>query len=166
MSEIVKGESWIASDASGILPRPLRIVRVGDALIMVHYDGPRRDGAQTIITRPFLEKHYTKENDDMGGNKHDVAVEPKPETNGGHAAPIEKTLTFLQIEAAQVENWFSYHSPTPDQLPKYAALRESAKAFATKINELCPPSADRSAAIRKLREAVMTANASIACGGK
>jgi len=33
------------------------------------------------------------------------------------------------------------------------------------ILEHTPPSADQSAAIRKVREAVMTANASIACGG-
>jgi hypothetical protein len=61
-----------------------------------------------------------------------------------------------------IDNTFSYHAPTPEQLPKYEALRAGAKAFAQVIVEQCPPSADRTAAVRKLREAVMTANASIA----
>jgi len=37
--------------------------------------------------------------------------------------------------------------------------------FARVIHENCPESPDRTAAIRHLREAVMTANASIATGG-
>jgi hypothetical protein len=34
------------------------------------------------------------------------------------------------------------------------------------IVALTPPSADQTAAIRKVREAVFTANAAIACGGR
>jgi hypothetical protein len=66
----------------------------------------------------------------------------------------------------QVENWFTYHSPTPDQLPKYQAIRDAGKALALAIVANCPASADRTAAIRLIREAVMTANASIACAGQ
>lgn len=66
----------------------------------------------------------------------------------------------------QIENWFTYHAPSSDDLSAYAKLRNSAKSFAAAINELCPESADKTAAIRKVREAVMTANASIACKGK
>ena len=75
-----------------------------------------------------------------------------------------KELNAAEREA--IDNVFSYHAPTPEQIPKYAALRAAAKQFAGVLFEICPPSADRSAAIRKLREAVMTANASIALGGK
>lgn len=60
---------------------------------------------------------------------------------------------------------FSYHAPTQDQVAKYNELRESAKAFAQSIVDNCPPSADRTAALRKVREAVMTANAAIALDG-
>ena len=70
------------------------------------------------------------------------------------------------MTAEQIENWFTYHTPTPEQLPKYAALRTAAHEFATIINALVPECADKTAAIRKVREAVMTANAAIACGGK
>ena len=58
---------------------------------------------------------------------------------------------------------FVYHPPTPDQIPKYTKLRAAALAFARVIDRCVPPGADRSAAIRKVREAVMTANAGIAC---
>lgn len=60
---------------------------------------------------------------------------------------------------------FSYHAPTQDQVTKYNELRESAKAFAQASADNCPQSADRTAALRKVREAVMTANAAIALDG-
>lgn len=66
----------------------------------------------------------------------------------------------------QLDNWFSYHAPTPEQLASYDVIRKTAKVFAKLINTECPESADKTAAIRKLRECVMTANAAIACGGK
>lgn len=67
------------------------------------------------------------------------------------------------ISEFDVNNWFTYHSPTPDQWPKYEAIREAALAFARVILANTSSSADQSAAIRKIREAAMTANASIAC---
>ena len=66
----------------------------------------------------------------------------------------------------QIENWFSYHAPSSEDLVAYEKLRNAAKSFATAINEICPESADKTTAIRKVREAVMTANASVACKGK
>jgi hypothetical protein len=70
------------------------------------------------------------------------------------------------ISKEQLENWFTYHSPSPEQLPKYLAIREAGKAFATAIVENSPDCADTTAAVRKVRESVMTANQAIACGGK
>ena len=64
-----------------------------------------------------------------------------------------------------INNIFTYHSPTQDQIPKYEAIREKAKELGEVIVANTPPSADQTAAIRLLREAVMTANASIALGG-
>lgn len=61
--------------------------------------------------------------------------------------------------------FFSYQPPTILTLPKYAAINQAAKNFAEVILQNCPPSADRSDAIRKIREARMTANASIALDG-
>lgn len=65
-----------------------------------------------------------------------------------------------------VENWFTYHPPTPEQTSQYEKIRATAKAMAYAIIRNTPKSADSRAAMRKLRECVMTANAAIACGGK
>jgi hypothetical protein len=65
-----------------------------------------------------------------------------------------------------LDNVFKYHAPSPEQQEKYAELRESAKDFAATVQRLIPECADRSAALRHIREAVMTANAAIALNGK
>ena len=70
------------------------------------------------------------------------------------------------ITYQQIENWFTYHSPKPDQLEKYIAIRDAGKVLADIIVKNTPPSADQTAAVRKVREAVMTANAAIACEGQ
>ena len=60
---------------------------------------------------------------------------------------------------------FKYHPPTEMTLPKYAAINQAAKNFAEVVLQNCPSSADRSAAIRLIRDARMTANASVALNG-
>lgn len=62
----------------------------------------------------------------------------------------------------EVSAWFTYHSPKSDQAHRYELLRDSAKSLAMKILYNVPPSADRTAALRKLRECIMNANAAIA----
>ena len=67
------------------------------------------------------------------------------------------------ITNQDLDLWFEYHKPTETQLPKYVAIRAAAKQFAATILKHTPPSADQTAAIRMVRESVMTANAAIAC---
>lgn len=74
-----------------------------------------------------------------------------PAGNSPHAA---------QIEA--VEKAFTYHPPFGTQTERYVAIRDKGKELALMILELTPSCADQTAAIRKVREAVMTANAAIA----
>ena len=69
-------------------------------------------------------------------------------------------------EAEQLTNWFSYHPPLPGQSESYERIRAAALEFARVVMAECPASADRTVAIRKVREAVYNANASIACGGR
>jgi len=57
---------------------------------------------------------------------------------------------------------FTYHAPTPDQMQRYVALREAAQRYAREIAMHCPESAERTLAIRRVHEASMLANASIA----
>jgi hypothetical protein len=61
-----------------------------------------------------------------------------------------------------LESIFSYHAPQGDQIERYQKIREAGLAFAKMLVENTPPSADQSAALRRIREAVWTANASIA----
>ncbi len=63
----------------------------------------------------------------------------------------------------QLDTLFSYHPPQGDQTERYDEIRKAARVFAGVVNESTPPGADQTAAIRKLRECVMTANAAIAC---
>ena len=72
----------------------------------------------------------------------------------------------MPITDADLENWFTYHAPEGDQAKRYENIRTAGLMMARVIVASTPPSADQTAAIRKIREAVMTANAAIACGGR
>ncbi len=75
--------------------------------------------------------------------------------------PKERDMPF-KTTPEDIDHMFKYHAPKPDQVAKYEELRESALKFAQAILRLTPGCADQTAAIRKVREAVMTANAAIA----
>ncbi len=74
-----------------------------------------------------------------------------------HDVPMDELLDDL----------FTYHAPTAEQVGMYARINDAARAFARVLLIECPTSPDLSAAIRLVREARMTANASIAtkCAG-
>lgn len=61
-----------------------------------------------------------------------------------------------------IDDLFSYHAPKADQPERYESIRAAAREFAKVVVANTPDSADQTTAIRKIREAVMTANASIA----
>ncbi len=67
------------------------------------------------------------------------------------------------ITQNQLNNWFTYHRAIPEQDEAYKRIRAAALVFAKVIVQETPASADQTAAIRKVREAVFTANATIAC---
>lgn len=72
----------------------------------------------------------------------------------------------MKITEDRLVHWFSYHPPSPEQIPAYEEIRAAGLAFAATILRLTPPSADQTVAIRKVRDAVMCANAAIACQGQ
>lgn len=72
----------------------------------------------------------------------------------------------MPVTEQNVNDVFTYHAPTPEQLLAYEAVREQAKEMARTILKFVHPCADQQAALRKLREAVMTANAAIALSGQ
>jgi len=65
-------------------------------------------------------------------------------------------------EQKALDHAYGYHPPTPDQIARYAAINDAAKAFEKTVLENCPSSADRTFACRQIRDARMTANRSIA----
>ena len=62
-----------------------------------------------------------------------------------------------------IDNWFSYHTPTQGQVVQYETLRAKAKELAMMFNQVIPDCADKTAAMRHLRETVMAMNLAIAC---
>ena len=66
------------------------------------------------------------------------------------------------MNLADLTNLFSYHALKGDQAERYEEIRNAALHLVTAIVNNTPQSADQTVAIRKVREAVMTANAAIA----
>jgi hypothetical protein len=64
----------------------------------------------------------------------------------------------------QLDHVFTYHSPSPEQIPKYQAIRDSAKELSHIILEFTPTCPSQTTAIQLLRQAVMVANQAIATG--
>lgn len=60
---------------------------------------------------------------------------------------------------------FTYQPASEEQLKQYQAIREAARNFATVLFENSPRCADQVVAFRRIREAVMNANAAIALKG-
>ena len=67
------------------------------------------------------------------------------------------------MKQEDIDNWFSYHIPTPEQAIIYNELRNQAHEFAELFNRCVPDCADKTAAMRHLRETVMSMNLAIAC---
>jgi hypothetical protein len=70
-----------------------------------------------------------------------------------------------EVDAEVLIKLFSWTPPSGDQPDRYQRINAAALALAKVIHEVCTPGPDRTDAIRKVREARMTANASIATGG-
>lgn len=64
-----------------------------------------------------------------------------------------------------LEHIFTYHNSAA-KIPNFNAIREAAKNFAQVVLENTPAGYDQDDAIRKIREAVASANAAIALSGR
>ena len=82
-------------------------------------------------------------------------------------AALGATKTSMPVSGGpDLDHIFQDHAPSGEQLAQYGRLRSAARDFAIAIVQNSPAGADQSAAIRHVREAVMTANAAIALGGR
>lgn len=89
------------------------------------------------------------------------------EVDEKRSAAADKTvLDTVQVNNGQIANWFTYHQPDAEQIEQIKRIRAACGACAQVIKDNTPNSADQTAAIRKVREAMMTANAAIACRGR
>ena len=66
-------------------------------------------------------------------------------------------------EDQQLQDWFTYHTPSAEDILVYTQIHEAGLALVRVIVQHTPTGADQDAAIRKVREAVMTANAARDC---
>ena len=73
-----------------------------------------------------------------------------------------KTYPVSEEMTKRIDRDFSYHSPRPDQIPRYEMIRSEAKEMAGLLVMLCPPSRELSLALTSLETAVMQANVAIA----
>jgi hypothetical protein len=66
------------------------------------------------------------------------------------------------VDADDLANRFTYHSPQGDQPARYERLRAAGRQYAELIDVLCPESREKYFAMYNLEQAVMWANAAIA----
>ncbi len=71
----------------------------------------------------------------------------------------------MPVTKENVDDVFTYQPPDEGQRAALITVREQARDFAHTILDFVPPSADQQAALRCLRECVMTANAGIMLKG-
>jgi hypothetical protein len=69
------------------------------------------------------------------------------------------------VDEGNVSEVVRYHAPNPVQVAQHEHLAAAAEAFIRVILAQCPQCADTTAAIRKVREAKMTASAAVALKG-
>ncbi len=64
----------------------------------------------------------------------------------------------------QLDQWFAYHPPaTPDISVAHETVRAACRQLAQVFSDLLPECPDKTVALRKVREAMFEANATIAC---
>ena len=56
------------------------------------------------------------------------------------------TATIRGVSPRDLDNWFQYHAPKPEQQKKYEAIREAGKELAAVILTCTPPGPDQTAA--------------------
>ena len=85
---------------------------------------------------------------------------------GGNFSDFTRARTVTPEVTAAIDDAFEYHKWTDEQVIAGLKIRGALARAVEEIVANAPPSPDRSAAIRKCREARMDANSAITHGGK
>lgn len=72
----------------------------------------------------------------------------------------------MKYDIDNLINIHTYHQPDQNQIDRMQKIRDKAIEFAIVINDNAPDCADKSTALRKIREAQMVANAAIVLNGE
>jgi hypothetical protein len=67
------------------------------------------------------------------------------------------------IPDSEIENWFAHHPPTEVAEVIHGAIRYRTKTLALWFNSVLPEGPTKTRALTTLRDAMMLANASVAC---
>lgn len=144
-------------------------------------NGDKIDRVKTINSFPINDLYYNKRTklfcDREGAEFTDSNMEAifgpdfsaKPiEAHPGYDEPQtdEKPQLFQPVGELDLEHIFKYHRPDPNQVDSHERVRRGGKFFASILIASTPAGADQTAAVRKIREAIMTANAAIALKGR
>jgi len=125
-----------------------KIFKTGEKVTLNGTDFTVTDIQQTkLVLRPFGLGLMAKE------PEHD----PGPHENK-HPGPDLRSFS-----QAEIDNWFTYHAPTPEQVTAYHEIRTAAKIYAATVNRHVPACADKNAAMREIRGSIVAANLAIAC---
>lgn len=87
-----------------------------------------------------------------------VVEQPAEPTEG------ERMLANSRVTSRDLEQWFTYHTPTAEQVELIKRIRQAGGAFAQIVKNSTPGCEDQRQAIVHIRLAVMLANASMVCG--
>jgi hypothetical protein len=94
--------------------------------------------------------------------RHDI---PMPTGNAVGGTTAQGMCGYEMSDEEKIRQLFTHHAPTLYTGQHFETIRSAAKHLAEVICANVPRGADRNAAIRKVREAMMTANAGIALQG-
>lgn len=108
-----------------------------------------------------MRDHYDLEKTQAVPDKEDILRQLQRDKMEAQCGMTSREMS----QTEKLSELFRYHPPNPEDLPKYAAINQAAKNFAEVILSTCPSCSDMKDAIRKIREARMTANAAIALNG-
>jgi hypothetical protein len=136
--------------------QPARLLEQGE-------QGMPRDEEEARL-KLLAEKDYNAKNAANTEASYDPG--PKRWIDGGNAPVSAFGIAAAPPPQFDLDHLFTYHSPDLAQMGQYSIIRNTAKFFAQVILDTTPPGADQSAAIRHIRDAVMTANAAIALRGR
>lgn len=123
-------------------------------------DVPMKEPTWTDVT-PWTRIETVEAFNRLRATSHPNVPMDNPNTSGQPQVPL-RTYDVTDEQFKAVDNRFVFHSPKPDQQPRYVAIREKFRELAHFILAHTPPSREQSHALTLLDDASFNTNAAIA----